>query len=237
VSTPAVSVRRAPFVPAPLSATSRPPQRALARPRSRGHAALSLFAFSAAAAFVLVTVVDPYSGATASPYFQVPGAASDRYQGAAAQSLLVASSVENTVIVDGYTVTEPEPEPAPVVIAPASSASSSSSSYSAAAAAVPDPGSAQAYAYGAVASRGWGEDQYNCLVSLWNKESGWRVNAANPSGAYGIPQALPGSKMSSAGSDWETSAATQIEWGLGYISGRYGTPCGAWGHSVDVGWY
>ncbi|WEO75891.1 lytic transglycosylase domain-containing protein [Cryobacterium sp. SO2] len=215
-------------VAAPRS--TRPPLRSMQRPTSRGHVALSLFAFTAAAAFVLVTVVDPYSGATASPYFQVPGAASDRYDGEAAQSLLVASTVENTVTVEGYTIVEPEPEPVPVIAA-------STGSTSAASAAVPNPGSAQAYAYGAVAARGWGEDQYNCLVSLWNKESGWRVNAANPSGAYGIPQALPGSKMSSAGADWQTNAGTQIEWGLGYISGRYGTPCGAWGHSVDVGWY
>lgn len=99
------------------------------------------------------------------------------------------------------------------------------------------PAGAQATARGMLASRGWGDDQFSCLVSLWNKESGWRVNASNPSGAYGIPQALPGSKMSSAGADWQTSAATQISWGLGYISGRYGDPCGAWNHSQSVGWY
>ncbi|MFC6878276.1 MULTISPECIES: lytic transglycosylase domain-containing protein [Actinomadura] len=82
-----------------------------------------------------------------------------------------------------------------------------------------------------------GPGQFGCLVKLWNKESGWRTNAANPSGAYGIPQALPGSKMASAGSDWRTSARTQIKWGLGYIGGRYGKPCDAWGHSQSVGWY
>lgn len=102
----------------------------------------------------------------------------------------------------------------------------------------PDPGSAQAIAYGMVRARGWGDDQFSCLVALWNRESGWRVNAFNrSSGAYGIPQALPGSKMGSAGADWETSAATQITWGLGYIGGRYGTPCGAWSHSQSTGWY
>jgi len=102
----------------------------------------------------------------------------------------------------------------------------------------PDPGSAQAIAYDMVRARGWGDDQFSCLVALWNKESGWRVNAYNrSSGAYGIPQALPGSKMGSAGADWETSAATQISWGLGYIGGRYGTPCGAWSHSQSTGWY
>jgi len=99
------------------------------------------------------------------------------------------------------------------------------------------PGSAQAIAYDMVIARGWDDSQFNCLVSLWNRESGWRTNAANASGAYGIPQALPGSKMSSAGADWQTNPATQITWGLGYISGRYGTPCGAWSSFQSKGWY
>jgi len=104
--------------------------------------------------------------------------------------------------------------------------------------ATPDPGTAQAIAYDMVLARGWGDDQFACLVALWNKESGWRVNAFNAgSGAYGIPQALPGSKMASAGADWETNPATQISWGLGYVGGRYGTPCGAWDHSQRTGWY
>lgn len=104
--------------------------------------------------------------------------------------------------------------------------------------AVANPTGAQAVAWEQVQARGWGADQFACLVSLWNKESGWRVNAANASsGAYGIPQALPGSKMASAGADWQTNAATQITWGLGYIAGRYSTPCGAWTHSQSTGWY
>ncbi|WP_324123865.1 MULTISPECIES: G5 domain-containing protein [unclassified Bifidobacterium] len=98
-------------------------------------------------------------------------------------------------------------------------------------------GEAQSIAHDVVASRGWGEDQFTCLVQLWNKESGWRTNAANPSGAYGIPQALPGSKMASAGPNWQTDAHTQIVWGLDYIQGRYGTPCGAWAHSQSSNWY
>lgn len=103
---------------------------------------------------------------------------------------------------------------------------------------VVDPGSARAVAKAKVADRGWGTEQFQCLDKLWQKESGWRVDADNPSSsAYGIPQALPGSKMASAGADWRTNAATQIEWGLGYIEGRYGTPCDAWSHSVAVGWY
>lgn len=102
----------------------------------------------------------------------------------------------------------------------------------------PDPGTAQAIALQMVRDRGWGDGEFSCLVSLWNRESGWRVNAYNAgSGAYGIPQSLPGNKMASAGSDWESNPATQISWGLGYIGGRYGSPCGAWSHSESYGWY
>jgi hypothetical protein len=85
---------------------------------------------------------------------------------------------------------------------------------------------------------GFGSDQFSCLDSLYMSESGWNVHADNPSSsAYGIPQALPGSKMSSAGSDWENNAATQIRWGLGYIKGSYGTPCGAWSFKQGHNWY
>jgi hypothetical protein len=81
-------------------------------------------------------------------------------------------------------------------------------------------------------------DQFPCLDKLWKRESGWNHRASNnSSGAYGIPQALPGSKMASEGSDWRTSPATQIKWGLGYIKGRYNSPCGAWSHSQNTGWY
>lgn len=212
-------------------------------PRSRRRGSLFLFAFTAAFAFVLVTVIDPYSGATASPYFQMVGESFGRQSppAEATQELQVDGTFANTVVRDDYTVTDPPPPPPPPP-APEPEAASAESvpaeEFSAPEAAVPDPGSAQAYAYDAVASRGWGEDQYGCLVSLWDRESGWRVNAMNTSsGAYGIPQALPGSKMASSGGDWETNAATQIEWGLGYVSDRYGSPCGAWAHSEDNGWY
>ncbi len=140
------------------------------------------------------------------------------------------------------------PPPPPVPAAPAARAGTGGASAparaSAPAAAAPsapisvDPNSAQGIAREMLAARGWGDDQFSCLVKLWHKESGWRVNAANPSSsAYGIPQALPGSKMASAGADWRTNPATQITWGLGYISGRYGTPCGAWGSFQAKGWY
>nr|WP_269212724.1 MULTISPECIES: ubiquitin-like domain-containing protein [unclassified Schaalia] len=89
-----------------------------------------------------------------------------------------------------------------------------------------------------VNARGWDDSQFQCLVVLWDRESHWNPYAENSSsGAYGIPQSLPGSKMASAGEDWRTNPSTQIKWGLGYIAGRYGTPCGALGHSNSVGWY
>ena len=108
--------------------------------------------------------------------------------------------------------------------------------HSAAKASVPS-GSARSIARQLLAARGW-SGQFGCLDLLWNRESGWNMHAMNPSsGAYGIPQALPGGKMASAGSDWRTNPATQIRWGLSYIASTYGTPCGAWAHSQSHGWY
>ncbi len=98
-------------------------------------------------------------------------------------------------------------------------------------------GSPRSIARALLAARGW-SGQFGCLDSLFNRESGWNPHAMNPSsGAYGIPQALPGGKMASAGSDWRTNPATQIRWGLSYIASTYGTPCGAWAHSQSHGWY
>lgn len=98
-------------------------------------------------------------------------------------------------------------------------------------------GSPQAMARAMLAARGW-SGQWTCLNPLWQRESGWNYRARNPSsGAYGIPQALPGRKMASAGADWASNPATQIRWGLSYIASRYGTPCGAWAHSQSTGWY
>jgi hypothetical protein len=77
---------------------------------------------------------------------------------------------------------------------------------------------------------GFGIAEFPCLNNMWNKESGWNHKAANPSGAYGIPQAFPGSKMASIADDWKSNPATQIKWGLGYIKGKYKSPCGAWSH-------
>jgi hypothetical protein len=98
-------------------------------------------------------------------------------------------------------------------------------------------GSPQQIAEGMLGQFGW-SGQFSCLDSLWNVESGWNPTAENPnSGAYGIPQALPGSKMASAGPDWQTDAATQILWGLQYIQATYGSPCAAWSHEEATGWY
>jgi hypothetical protein len=102
----------------------------------------------------------------------------------------------------------------------------------------PDPNTAQSIGYNMLASFGFAPKTYfGCLLDLWNRESGWRYDAENASGAYGIPQALPGSKMASAGADWQTNPATQIRWGLTYIKQLYGNPCGAWSFEKANGYY
>ncbi len=140
------------------------------------------------------------------------------------QQVAVGAEAASSVTRDGYSVTKLAPQRVINRSAPAVG--------------TPDPGTAQAIAYQMVTARGWPSSEFDCLVALWNRESHWNVYSNNVgSGAYGIPQALPGSKMASAGADWATNPATQITWGLGYITGRYGTPCGAWSHSQGFGWY
>ena len=164
-------------------------------------------------AFVLVSISSPYSSSALSVVAK-PGVEQEP------QSITVAGEYTNSVARDTFSTSK---------VFTASRAP---------AAGVPDPGTAQAIAYDMVMARGWGVGEFDCLVSLWNRESHWNVYAHNASsGAYGIPQALPGSKMGSAGADWATNPATQITWGLGYIQGRYGTPCGAWAASETKGWY
>lgn len=164
---------------------------------------------------------------------------------------VTAEPVQKVVLVGNKE--KPAPEPEEPSSSPSSDSSSDSSSDesesssdesssdesdSSSSAASHSGGSPKAIARSMVASEGWGDSQFRCLENLWQKESGWNHQAQNSSsGAYGIPQALPGSKMSSHGSDWRSNPATQISWGLDYISGRYGTPCGAWGHSQSAGWY
>lgn len=121
----------------------------------------------------------------------------------------------------------PTPAPPPAVVVPAVPGG-----------AVNDPAGAKSYASGRLSAYGWSQDQFQCLAQLWTKESNWLTTATNPySGAYGIPQALPPGKLSSAGSDWLTSYRTQVDWGLAYIADRYKSPCAAWSHSVANNWY
>jgi hypothetical protein len=85
---------------------------------------------------------------------------------------------------------------------------------------------------------GYGESDFDCFNNIIIRESMWDIDATNPSsGAYGIPQALPGSKMASVGSDWRTNPATQIIWAIGYMEDRYGSPCAAWSFKRAHGWY
>ncbi|MBF4992809.1 hypothetical protein ITX31_01615 [Arthrobacter gandavensis] len=109
-----------------------------------------------------------------------------------------------------------------------------------AAASVPvdDPAGAKAYAASVLSSHGWDASQMTCLDTLWNKESEWLTSATNASsGAYGIPQALPGTKLATAGGDWQTNYRTQVNWGLTYIESRYGTPCSALNFHYANNWY
>jgi hypothetical protein len=88
-----------------------------------------------------------------------------------------------------------------------------------------------------VARQGWSSAQFGCLDRLWMRESNWQSTAQNPSGAYGIPQSLPASKMATMGSDWRTNPITQIRWGLWYIANAYGSPCLALEHSYRYNYY
>jgi hypothetical protein len=127
----------------------------------------------------------------------------------------------------------------PVALAPAEAAGAVADEAGGPPAPPPDPGTAQSIAYSLLPSFGFdAATQYSCLNDIWTRESGWRYNAENAtSGAYGIPQALPASKMASAGPDWQTNATTQIKWGLGYIKERYVTPCDGWAFWEAHGWY
>ncbi|WP_424640759.1 transglycosylase SLT domain-containing protein [Embleya sp. AB8] len=90
----------------------------------------------------------------------------------------------------------------------------------------------------AIAKSMMSSTQYQCFSNIVERESGWRVDATNSSsGAYGLVQSLPASKMASAGSDWRTNPATQIKWGLGYMNSTYGSPCGAWSFWQSHQWY
>lgn len=162
---------------------------------------------------------------------------------------LIVQERQNTIVMDAAVGTlsvaskPAKVNPSQVVAslnAAANAASSSSSSTTTTVSApAPDPGTAQSIGYSMLPSFGFNQTtQWTCLLDLWNRESGWLYDAENPtSGAYGIPQALPGDKMATAGADWQTNPATQIKWGLTYITQVYGTPCNAYNFDVANGGY
>lgn len=188
-------------------------------PKLKKHAFRPLWGFLFSTSLLLVSVVDPYSGTIASADTLVFSGESEvpeeTYGFAQTQTISYARGGFN--IVTGSEVTA-------MFVADAG---------------VPQAGTAKAYARDFLTQvELGGSEQYSCLVKLWERESNWRYNAKNKSsGAYGIPQSLPGTKMASEGADWLTNPETQIRWGIKYIKGRYGSPCGALAHSDKKGWY
>ena len=214
--------------PARVADTGRPAYR---RPFSRGRLALSAFARLACACIAFVPVTDPYAGATAEAA-PVLGSASGTGDYQVQRFPIQGGYVLVSVTRDKFKALKPV-----IVVHDTASSGSGGSGSSGGATYTTPVGTAQTYAAQLVASNGWGAGEFSCLVNLWNRESGWNTHAYNPSGAYGIPQALPGSKMSSFGADWQNDYRVQIQWGLSYIRGSYGSPCGAWAHSQAFNWY
>lgn len=193
--------------------------------QQRAKWSLPIFSTLASFAFIAVFLVPPLTPSSSALAVGITAGSERRV--IQSQSIVAAGARAESADRDVFSITDP------IVATPVVQTASA-----APAAGTPDPGSAQAVAQGILASMGMGTDQYSCLVALWNRESGWNIYAYNASsGAYGIPQSLPGDKMASAGADWATNPATQISWGLGYITSRYSTPCGAWEHSESRGWY
>ena len=188
-------------------------------PKLKKHAFRPMWGFLFSVGFILVTVVDPYSGTMASAntiqVYDLDAATLEQTYGySSTQKISYSRGGFNIVTGDDAAAMFVEE------------------------AGIPDPGTAKAYAFGLLESMGFGEDQYSCLVKLWNRESNWRHTARNKSsGAYGIPQSLPATKMATEGPDYLTNPETQIRWGVKYIKARYGSPCGALAHSDKLGWY
>jgi hypothetical protein len=179
----------------------------------------NLIAFSFAAGYVLVTVIDPYGGALTSAY-----AYNQTYSNTSGPDQIYGFESQQKISFKrgGWDIVTGD-EAAAIFVANAEE---------------PETGSIKEFALSLVSDYSWGRDQYSCLVALWERESNWRWDAINKdSGAYGIPQALPGLKMSEMGADWLTNAETQVSWGVNYIKHRYGAPCGAMAHSNKFNWY
>jgi hypothetical protein len=214
---------------------------------------MQVLAFGVAASFVALFALQPQLTQANASESYTPD--TDSFYGST-QALEFTGSGAAAVLRDDYTIIEPPPPPPPapepvkVAIAakPASGSSGDESSGGSAsgggggcaANVVPTPGEPAAGSYQDIAWRslqGYGMDiqQYYYLLALWNRESGWNPAAHNASsGAHGIPQALPGSKM---GPGWESDPNVQIDWGIRYILGSYGSPCEAWAHSENYNWY
>lgn len=187
-------------------------------PRVTKAKSFPVLGFVFAVSLTLVYVVDPYSGNLASAStIQVYDPADEQ-----SQSFVFDEELSVSFERGGYRMIS----------------GTAAKSYFVLAAAMPEEGSVQAYALDYISKRDWGMDQFSCLVNLWNRESNWRHLAKNPSsGAYGIPQSLPGSKMATEGADWMTNPETQIRWGVKYIAARYKLPCNAWAYFEENNWY
>ena len=197
-------------------------RRNLTRPRAtwlKKATSRPVVGFALTIGFIAVSIIDPYSGTMASASTIQ---SFDPYRAEAEQVWGSASTQKISFSRGGFNIVTGDEAAAMYVEA----------------ASLPSAGTAKAFAWQQLQAMGEGEDQYSCLVALWERESNWRTGALNrSSGAYGIPQALPGSKMASAGPDWLTNPETQIRWGLKYIESRYGSPCGALAHSDKYNWY
>jgi hypothetical protein len=152
------------------------------------------------------------------------------------EQLIMMNAAVKTLSVASKPVTV---DPAQVIASQSAASSSNSIGVPSVTFPPPDPAAAQTTAYNMMPAFGFSQKtQWTCLLDIWNRESNWIYDAENPtSGAYGIPQALPGDKMASAGADWLTNPTTQIKWGLQYIKTYYGTPCVAYNFDVANGGY
>jgi hypothetical protein len=179
----------------------------------------NLVAISFVAGYAMVTVIDPYGGALNSAY-----AYNSTYSNTGEEDQIYGFTAQQRISFKrgGWSIVTGD-EAAAIYVANA---------------ATPETGTIKEFAYELVLSNSWGRDQYSCLVALWERESNWRWDALNrSSGAYGIPQSLPGRKMAEMGADWVTNPETQVRWGVNYIKNRYGAPCGAMAHSNKFNWY
>jgi hypothetical protein len=182
-------------------------------------AVANIVAISFVAGYAMVTVIDPYGGALNSAY-----AYNSTYSNTGEEDQIYGFTAQQKISFKrGSWAIVTGDEAAAIYVANA---------------ATPETGTIKEFAYKLVLANSWGRDQYSCLVALWQRESHWRWNALNKnSGAYGIPQSLPGRKMAEMGADWLTNPETQVRWGVNYIKNRYGAPCGAMAHSNKFNWY